>query len=112
MRRKQFIIALFLILIFSLAGCAAGYLNKPHDYTTKEADWIRNGQPITYDNKKWYPTEYIENHLDVEMEYAGEFQKVPFYVERRQIKPFNRIYTKFDYHKYRLFTERREGSND
>lgn len=95
-------------LVFIAAGCAANSQFSPgKDYAAKEAAWIKDGKPILYDNKSWYPTEFIENHLDKEMEYIDSFQKVPFYVERRQIRPYDRLYTKFDYHKYRMFLEKK-----
>ncbi|MEW6008659.1 MAG: hypothetical protein AB1629_03400 [Candidatus Omnitrophota bacterium] len=105
------ILVLFLAIV--LAGCAGSYAARRNiDYAIKEAEWIKDGKPLIYDNKSWYATEFIENHLDNEMEYVGEFQNAPFYVERRQIKPYNRIYTKFDYHKYRLFLERKPTDYD
>ena len=102
-----------LFFILALFGCAAGSSGRiSSDYAIKDADWIREGRPIIYEDKSWFPTEHIENHLDREMEYLGEFQQVPFYVERRQIKPYNRIYTKFGYHKYRLFLKKKEYDRD
>lgn len=104
---------LFVLLVFMAVGCAGGQaVGRRADYAIKEADWVREGKPVIYENKNWYPSEYIENHLDNEMERIGEFQEVPFYVERRQIKPFNRLYTKFDYHKYRLFIARKPNADD
>ncbi len=108
MRKKEILNTMLALLIFGFAGCAAnqsGALNK--DFTTREAGWVKEGKPIIFESRSWYPTEYIENHVDSEMDYVDQFQNVPFYVERRQIKPFDRIYTKFDYHKYRLFIEKK-----
>ncbi len=105
------ILVVFLAVV--LAGCIAGSGGRRNvDYAIKEAGWIKDGKPIIHDNRSWYPTEYIENHLDGEMEYVGEFQSVPFYVERRQIKPYNRVYTKFDYHKYRVFLAKKDKVYD
>lgn len=109
---RFFIIFILLFFISSLLGCVAGSSSRRYgDYAMKEADWIKEGRPLINKNNKWYPTEYIENHLDSEMEYVGEFQQVSFYVERRQIKPYNRIYTKFEYHKYRRFTKKNHDRN-
>jgi hypothetical protein len=108
MRQNQFGIFLVSLFFIILSGCTStSGGNYGRDYALREADWIKEGKPIIFDSRTWNPTEYIENHLDSEMDYVGEFQKVPFYVERRQIKPYNRIYTKFDYHKYRLFLEKK-----
>lgn len=108
MPKKGLLTTILALLVLGAAGCAtnqSGAFNK--DFSTREAGWVKEGKPIIFGSSSWYPTEYIENHLDAEMEYVDQFQNVPFYVERRQIKPFDRIYTKFDYHKYRLFLEKK-----
>ncbi len=113
MKNKGFIFIALMLCAIIFTGCATGsWSRRSKDYAIKEADWVREGKPIIYESKSWYPTEYIENHLDKEMEYIGEFQQLPFYVELRQIKPYNRVYTKFNYHKYRLFTLKEEDDRD
>lgn len=108
MRKSEVLKTIFALLILSFAGCAASQSGSfSREYKSKEAGWIKEGKPIIFEARSWYPTEYIENHIDSEMDYVDQFQNVPFYVERRQIKPFDRIYTKFDYHKYRLFLEKK-----
>jgi len=73
------------------------------DYPSREADWIRNGEPIMFEDEAWYPTDDIENLLDREVILMGHYRDIPFYIEKRDVRPMNRIYTKFDYHKYRVF---------
>ncbi len=106
------ILALLGILLFSqqISGCVVpgGYATK--ESLTKEPTWIREGQPILYNNQNWYPTEDVENLTDNEMDYIGEYNDVAFYVDKIQVKPFNRLYTKFGYHKYRVFL--RQESHD
>lgn len=113
MKGKCFFLLVMLLALILFAGCAGGAMGRYiRSYPIREADWIRDGKPIIYEGLNWHPTENIENHLDKEMEYVGEFQRVPFYVERRQIKPYNRIYTKFGYHKYRVFLEKKNDHRD
>ncbi|MBU2540347.1 MAG: hypothetical protein KJ593_00425 [Candidatus Omnitrophica bacterium] len=113
MTNRIFILIGLMLLVIIFTGCASGsWARIRGDYAIKEADWIREGSPIIYESKSLYPTEHVENHLDREMEYVGEFQQVPFYVELRQIKPYNRLYTKFNYHKYRLFLLKEKNDRD
>ena len=95
-----------LIMIFGCVSYAPGKFRG--DFPIKEDAWIREGLPIIFQDQSWYPTEDIENLLDSEMELRGEYKGVPFYIEKRQIQPFNRIYTKFDNHRYRVFKKQRE----
>lgn len=93
-----------LILVSGCVSYAPGQFRG--DFPIKESAWIKEGQPIIFEDRSWYPTEDVENLLDSEMDLLGEYKDVPFYIERRQIKPFNRIYTKFGNHQYRLFKQR------
>ena len=96
---------LFLLII--LTGCISYAPGKFRgDFPIKEAPWVREGMPIMFQEYAWYPTEDIETLLDSEMEYQGEYNQVPFYIEKRQIKPFSRIYTKFGNHRYRIFKKK------
>jgi len=96
-----------LFLLITIFGCASYEPGKFRgDFPIKESAWIKEGQPIIFENQSWYPTEDIENLLDSEMDLLGQYNEVPFYIERSQIKPFNRVYTKFGNHQYRLFKQR------
>lgn len=72
-----------------------------------EPSWIRDGEPIVYDNLKWYPTREIERFMDNEVYQVGEYRSVVFFLDKADVKPFERLYTRFAKGRYRAF-ERRE----
>lgn len=71
-----------------------------------EAQWIRDGQPIVYDNQKWYPANDVEILLDSEVYQIGEYKGVQVFVDKIDTKPYHRIYTKFGKNKFRYFEKR------
>jgi hypothetical protein len=73
------------------------------EYSIIEAQWIREGQPIIFEGKKWYPQDIIENLLDDEMLKIYTYKKEPVYIEKKEVRPYDRLYTKFGKNKYRLF---------
>ncbi len=100
------------ILIFSLligfssfSGCVSSGIKVTEVYPApeNEADWIRNAEPIEFENELWYPVDDIENLIDDEMLSLGEYRLVKFFAEKKDIKPYERLYTKFGRHKYRVF---------
>jgi hypothetical protein len=99
---RAILISLYLVLATALLGCGNRILYKG-DYPFKEAQWIRMGEPIIFEDEAWYPTDDVENLLDQEVIIMGLYREIPFYIEKRDVRPFNRIYTKFGYHKYRVF---------
>ena len=104
---KNLFLIVLLIFIFSFtAACSTGTRYRG-DYPFKESNWIREGKPLVFEDTKWYPTDDVENLLDREMEYMGEYESVPFYIEKRDVRPFQRLYTKFGYHKFRVFSKRK-----
>ncbi|MFH1202472.1 MAG: hypothetical protein V1674_06255 [Candidatus Omnitrophota bacterium] len=92
------------LVIFGCVSYAPGKFRG--DFPVKEDSWIREGEPLIFENKPWHPTEDIEILLDSEMDLMGVYKNVPFYVEKRQIKPFDRIYSKFGNHRYRMFKQK------
>ena len=71
-----------------------------------EAEWIRNGEPIEFEGEKWYPADAIENLLDNEVYLVGEYQKAAIFVEMTDVRPYERLYTRFGRNKYRFFEKR------
>jgi hypothetical protein len=71
-----------------------------------EPEWIRSGEPILFDNQNWYPTDEVENLMDNELYKVGEYRDVPFYLEKTDVKPFDRVYTRFANNRYRAFEKR------
>ena len=68
-----------------------------------EAGWIRAGEPIVYENDKWYPVRDVENLMDSEVFQIGEYKDVQIFVDKLDVKPYQRIYTKFAKNKFRYF---------
>ncbi len=107
--RKRIPQGLFYFVIFLglLAGCASWKKKKevPKTYPIQgiEAQWIRDGEPIEYGGKKWCPLDMTENLLDSEVFYLGTYRGVQFFVEKVDVKPYNRLYTKFAKNKFRVF---------
>ncbi|MCR4337346.1 MAG: hypothetical protein NUV91_06025 [Candidatus Omnitrophica bacterium] len=68
-----------------------------------EPEWIREGQPVEIEGKRWVPVEDIEILKDSEVLLIAEQQGVQFFVDKVDIKPYNRVYTKFGKNKFRVF---------
>ena len=91
------------------AGCITSRSNDNNgqlqSYPTPliEAAWIRNGEPIVYDSQQWFPVRDVENLMDSEVYQIGEYKDVQIFVDKLDIKPYQRIYTKFARGKYRYF---------
>lgn len=101
---------LLLLLGFSMfAGCA---LPQRADLTgvvtadqLTEPLWIRNGEPVIFEGEDWFPTDEVENLLDGEIYQAGTCRDVPFFIDKRDVRPFDRVYTRFDKNRYRAFEQ-------
>lgn len=114
MMNKLLVVRLsFFIVGLWLVGCA----HKPADNEGQlqsypiplvEASWIRGGQPIEYDADEWYPVNDIEVLADAEVYQIGEYKGVQIFVDKLDVKPYHRLYTKFGKNKFRYF----ERKND
>lgn len=72
----------------------------------QEAEWIRNGEPIEFEGARWYPQDSFDILLDSEVIKAGEYNGVEFFTDRADVRPFNRLYTKFSRNKFRFFVKK------
>ena len=97
------------VLCAAMAGCAlpqrSAELTSGDPVT--EAAWIREGEPINLDGGVWYPTREVEALLASEILPAGQYRGVDIFVERADIKPYARLYTKFAKNRYRAFEPQR-----
>ena len=73
-----------------------------------EAEWIRNGEPIEFEDELWYPADSIEIFLDSEVSLIGEYQGVQFFIDKVDVRPFERLYTKFGRNKFRFFEKEKK----
>jgi hypothetical protein len=71
-----------------------------------EAAWIHNAQPIEYEGELWFPTREVESLMDEEVFKVGVYRDVPFFIDRRDIRPYERLYTYFGRNRYRAFEKR------
>ena len=97
----------FTMVVFC-SGCSGGTIpNKGqldiYPTPNQETEWIRNGEPIEFGGKLWYPQDGIENLLDSEVYLLGEYRGVQFFVEKTDVKPYDRLYTKFGPNRFRYF---------
>jgi len=103
-------LAVILCAIFATAGCqsTSGNTGRKPNYALSsiEAEWIRNGEPIKFEGELWYPADGIEGFLDSEMRLMGTHQGVEFFIDKVDVRPFNRLYTKFGKNKFRFFEKR------
>ena len=107
-KRKATVWCLSLMLIGFLGGCATsnpGNDGQVQSYPAPaiEAAWIRNGDAIVYDGYKWYPVNDYEVLKDNEVYQVTEYKGVQVFVEKIAVKPYPRLYTKFEKNKFRYF---------
>lgn len=96
-----------------LGGCAAragGNTGNVQSYAFQniEPEWIRNGDPIKFDGLLWYPEDGIETMTDIEVMPVFEQNGTTIFIDRIDVKPYDRLYTKFGINKYRYFKPRKE----
>ena len=112
-KQKRFGVGLWFMLTIFLGGCTTvnsgnnGQVQS-YPYPAIEAGWIRDGEPIEYDGSRWYPVNDYEVLKDPEVFQIGEYKGVQIFVEKIAVKPYERLYTKFDKNKFRYF-ERRDN---
>lgn len=95
---------LFILLLLSIISfnCASFEKDNPGDAVI-ESQWIRNGEPIIFEEEVWYPKDVIENLRDEEMLLIFIYNGENVYIEKKEARPYNRLYTKFGKYQYRLF---------
>ncbi len=97
-------------LLFSMAGCINTPKNigdmKSFPIPVVESDWIRNGEPIVFEDESWFPIDDTESLADAEVYLMGEYNDVQFFVEKEDVRPYSRIYTKYGRNKFRTFEKK------
>jgi len=100
--KNKLLVILILFLSFIYLSCSS--LNKKEAWNSiKEAEWIRKGEPIIFEGENWYPRDIIENLIEDEVIKICTYKETDVYIEKTEVRPLNRLYTKFENHKYRLF---------
>ncbi len=103
------VMAFALVSMFMLgAGCASTGGNtgivQSYAFASVEPLWVRNGEPVVYDGKKWYPRDDVEILQDSEIFLIGEYRNVQIFVDKLDVKPYERLYTKFGINRYRYYS--------
>jgi hypothetical protein len=99
---------LFGMLIATITmGCSRSVGNSGQVYAFPVANlepaWIRNGEPIVFEESQWYPKSDVEIFRDIEMIRLGEYKGVSFFVPKIDIHPYQRLYTKFGHNQFRYY---------
>lgn len=114
MNKRSLMFFLSIGLFFVVSGCAKHEGNTGQMSTfaapVAEAKWIKDGQPIEFEQEKWYPQDALDVLLDSEVEKMGEYEGTEFFTEKMDVRPFNRLYTKFGRNKFRAF-EKNNGDD-
>ena len=96
-----------LIAALFCVGCqtTGGNIGRLQSYPTTsiEAEWIRNGEPITFEEEQWYPADSVEGFLDSEMMPIGTYKDVRFFIDKVDVRPYKRLYTKFGRNQFHPF---------
>ena len=105
----------FLSLVFSfclLSGCLAqtGNVGNLQNYTAPalEAKWIRDGEPIEFEGALWYPADGIESLMDSEVYHVGEYKDTQFFIDKLDVRPYERLYTKYGKNQFRYFEKEKQ----
>jgi hypothetical protein len=106
MKAHEFVVGVGVMLLVSgcaLLGGRSAEKSLTSSYALTEPEWIRDGQPIEFEGALWYPTDNVEGLLDSEVYQAGEHKGVAFFIDKMDVKPFDRLYTRFAKNRYRAF---------
>lgn len=107
MNKTFFHLGSFVMLIVAGGGCASmsGNAGNVVNYgvISPEPEWIRNGEPIEFEGALWYPLDSVDILVDSEVFLLDEYRGVPVYAQTVDVRPYNRIYTKFGKNKFRAF---------
>jgi hypothetical protein len=106
---KKILAVGMLFCLISITGCTLPQRGEGPSILTAaqltEPAWIRNGEPVIFEAEDWFPTDEVENLLDVEVFQAGTYRDVPLFIEKSDVRPFDRIYTFFSKNRYRAFEQ-------
>ncbi len=103
-------ISLLSFAVIGFGGCETPHSGRNYAFSTRavplEPEWIRNGEPVEFEGELWFPADSVENLLDTEVYQVGEYKGVPIFIELTDVRPYDRIYTRFAKHKFRFFEKK------
>lgn len=107
---RRGIFCFFWVVFFT--GCSplpsGGNVGNLQSYPTPaiEAQWIRDGRPIEFEGSVWYPADGLEAMQDSEVYLVAEYKGVQVFVDRIDVRPYERLYTKFSKNRFRYFRQK------
>lgn len=99
---------IIMVSIISCSGTSSNMrVNTLYSFPEVEPQWIRDGEPIVFENESWYPQDDIDILLDKEVYLLGDTKGVQFFIEKADVRPYDRLYTKFAENKFRVYEKYR-----
>ena len=102
-------------LVFSLlfvTGCVTqtGNVGNVQSFLAPpvEAKWIRDGEPIEFEGVFWYPADGIESLLDSEVYHIGEYKDTQIFIDKLDVRPYERLYSKYGSNQFRYFEKEKQ----
>ncbi len=96
-----------LVLMTMTSGCAMPKRTMESGFDASfratEPAWIREGEAIEIEMNTWVPTDEVERLLDSEMIPIGQYRETVVFIERVDVKPYARMYTRYERGRYRVF---------
>jgi len=110
MKRERIFFFSLLCSMILCAGCNGAKGNvgslQSYNFTGLEETWIRNGEPVEFENDLWQPADSVESLMDSEVYIVGEYRGVQIFVAKVDVRPYDRLYTKFGKNKFRYFKKK------
>ena len=106
--KKFYVLMIAGFLLTGCLGAGQGNLGRVQIYKVPvvEAEWIRNGEPIEFEKEMWYPADGVENLLDPDVVQVQEYRGVEVFIEKIDVRPYDRLYTKFGSNQFRYFEKK------
>ena len=103
---------IFSFFIFCFSGCLGTQGNdgslQSFSIPNIEAQWIRDGESIEFEGELWYPIDQVESLIDSEVLSLAEYKGVQFFVDKADVRPLARLYTKFGRNQFRVFEKKKK----
>ena len=108
------VLGLFFIVLTGCGSKIKGNIGKMSSFRVPsvEAMWIQNGEPIEFEDELWYPQDSFDILIDSEVSLLSEYREIQFFVHKIDVRPYNRLYTKFGRNRFRVFIKKQIDDKD
>jgi len=114
MRSFIYVILTISIVCFGF-GCSGikGNVGKMPTFPVPniEAQWIRDGETLEFEEAQWIPQDHLDILRDSEVYLLGEYRGVQFFVDKTDVRPYERLFTKFGPNKFRSFKKAKKQND-